>query len=64
MCNSESVIKFNNNNNNTYKHIRTDKDSYMYSFDPTTIIQWNLLVNHVDEAVTVDAFKVLLAPHS
>ena len=44
----------------TYQHIRTDKDSYKYSFYPRTIIQWNLLPIHVHEAVTVDAFKALV----
>ena len=43
-----------------YQHIRTDKDSYKYSFYPRTIIQWNLLPIHVHEAVTVDAFKALV----
>ena len=43
----------------TYKHIRTDKDSYKYSFYPRTIIQWNLLPIH-HEAATVDAFKALI----
>ena len=41
----------------TYKHIRTDKDSYKYSFYPRTIIQWNILPIHIHEAATVDAFK-------
>ncbi len=44
----------------TYKHIRTDKDSYKYSFYPRTLIQWNLLPIHVHEAVTVDAFKAFI----
>ena len=44
----------------TYQHIRTDKDSYKYSFYPRTIIQWNILPIHVHEAVTVDAFKALV----
>ena len=47
------------NSSHTYQHIRTDKDSYKYSFYPRTIIQWNLLPIHVHEAVTVDAFKAL-----
>ena len=33
---------------------------HLYSFYPRTIIQWNLLPIHVHEAVTVDAFKVLV----
>ena len=50
------------NSSHTYQHniIRTDKDSYKYSFYPRTIIQWNLLPIHVHEAVTVDAFKALV----
>ena len=48
------------NSSHTYQHIRTDKDSYKYSFYPRTIIQWNLLPIHVLEAVTVDAFKALV----
>ena len=48
------------NTSHTYKHIRTDKDSYKYSFYPRTIIQWNLLPNHIHEAATVDAFKALI----
>ena len=44
----------------TFKHIRTDKDSYKYSFYPRTIIQWNLLPIHIHEAATVDAFKALI----
>ena len=48
------------NSSHTYQHIRTDKDSYKYSFYPRTIIQWNILPIHVHEAVTVDAFKALV----
>ena len=48
------------NSSHTYQHIRTDKDSYKYSFYPRTIIQWNLFPIHVHEAVTVDAFKALV----
>ena len=48
------------NSSHTYQHIRTDKDSYKYSFYTRTIIQWNLLPMHVHEAVTVDAFKALV----
>ena len=48
------------NSSHTYQHIRTDKDSYKYTFYPRTIIQWNLLLIHVHEAVTVDAFKALV----
>ena len=48
------------NTSHTYKHIRTDKDSYKYSFYPRTIIQWNLLPIHIHEAATVDAFKALI----
>ena len=48
------------NTSHTYKHIRTDKDSYKYSFYPRTIIQWNLLPNHIHEAATDDAFKALI----
>ena len=48
------------NTSHTYKHIRTDKDSYKYSFYPRTIIQWNLLPIHIHEATTVDAFKALI----
>ena len=48
------------NSSHTYQHIRTDKDSYKYSFYPRTIIQWNLLPIHVHEAATVDAFKALV----
>ena len=48
------------NSSHIYQHIRTDKDSYKYSFYPRTIIQWNLLPIHVHEAVTVDAFKALV----
>ena len=38
------------NSSHTYQHIRTDKDSYKYSFYPRTIIQWNILPIHVHEA--------------
>ena len=48
------------NTSHTYKHIRTNKDSYKYSFYPRTIIQWNLLPIHIHEAATVDAFKALI----
>ena len=51
------------NNSHTYQHIRTDKDSYKYSFYPRTIIQWNLLPIHVHEAVTVDAFGPCPSAH-
>ena len=43
------------NNSHTYKHSRTEKDSYNYSFYPRTIIQWNLLPIRVHEA-----FKALI----
>ena len=48
------------NTSHAYKHIRTNKDSYKYSFYPRTIIQWNLLPIHIHEAATVDAFKALI----
>ena len=37
------------NTSHTYKHIRTDKASYKFSFYPRTIIQWNLLPIHIHE---------------
>ena len=55
-----TITRYNSSHTITYQHIRTDKDSYKYSFDPRTIIQWNLLPIHVHEAVTVDAFKALV----
>ena len=48
------------NTSHTYTHIRTDKDSYKYSFYPRNIIQWNLLPIHIHEAATVDVFKALI----
>ena len=38
------------NSSHTYQHIRTDKDSYKYSFYPRTIIQWNILPIHVNKS--------------
>ena len=46
----------------TYRHIKTNCDTYKHSFFPRTIIEWNNLSSSTVEAPSIDSFKHRLRP--